>query len=64
MDQVGIDLDGNYFFGPFEQRLGQRTLAGADFDDQGRTLGGNGRSDPRQDGFASEEVLPEPPPQG
>jgi hypothetical protein len=64
VDQIGIDLDGDYFFGPFEQRLGQRALARANFDDQGRTLDGNGRSDPRQDGFARKEVLPEPPPQG
>jgi hypothetical protein len=44
-----------------EQRLGQRAFAGADFDDQrcARRLGNS-----RQDGFAREEMLPQPPPQG
>jgi hypothetical protein len=34
VDQIGINLDGDDFFGAFEQRLGQRTLARANFDDQ------------------------------
>jgi hypothetical protein len=64
VDEIGINLDRDYFFGPFEQRLGQRALARANFDDQRRTLDGNRLGDPRQDGFAGKEVLPEPPPQG
>ena len=63
MDQVRIDLDRDDFFGLFEQRLGERSLARADFDDQRRILAGNGRNS-RQDGFAREEVLAQPPPQG
>jgi hypothetical protein len=58
VDQIGINLDRNHFFGPLEECLGQRALARANFDDQGRTLAGNRRSDPRQDGFARKEVLP------
>jgi hypothetical protein len=41
----------------FEQRLGQRALARADFDDQRRTLATRRRRDSRQDGFAREEML-------
>jgi hypothetical protein len=62
VDQIGIDLDRDNFFSLFEQRLGQRALAGADFDDQRRILAGNGR-DSRQNGFAREKVLAQPPPQ-
>ncbi len=64
VDQIGIDLDRDDFFSPFEQRLGQRTLARTNFDHQRRTLESNGPSDSCQDGFAREEVLPESPPQG
>ena len=64
MDQIGIDLDGDDFFGPFEQCLGQRAFARTNFDDQRRTLVSRGRSNSCQDGFAREEVLPQPPPQG
>jgi len=64
VDQIGIDLDGDDFFGPFEQCLGQRALARTNFDDQWRALVGSGSRNSRQDGFAREEVLPQPPPQG
>ena len=64
MDQIGIDLDRDDFFGPFEQCLGQRAVAGANFDDQWRALDSSGRRDPCQDGFARDEMLPQPPPQG
>ena len=39
-------------------------LARANFDHQRRTLATRGRGDSRQDGFAREEMLPQPPPQG
>jgi hypothetical protein len=48
----------------FEQRLGQRALARANFDDQRSTLDSNRRSNSRQDGFARKEMLAQPPPQG
>jgi hypothetical protein len=64
VDQIGIDLDRDDFFGPFEQCLGQRAFAGANFDDQWRALDSSGRSNSCQDGFARKEVLPQPPPQG
>ena len=64
MDQIGINLDRDDFLSLFEQRLGQRALARANFDQQRRALLAGGRSNPRQDGFAGEEMLPQPPPQG
>jgi hypothetical protein len=64
VDQVGIDLDRDDFLSLFEQRLGQRALARANFDDRERILSAGGRSNSCQDGFASEEMLPQPPPQG
>jgi hypothetical protein len=48
----------------YEKCFSQRAFARANFDDQRRTLDSNGRSDPRQNGFAREEMLPQPPPQG
>jgi len=67
VDQIGIDLDRDNFFSLFEQRLGQRALARANFNDQRRTrvfFFTSRKSDSRQDGFTREEVLPQPPPQG
>lgn len=64
VDQIGIDLDRDDFFGPFEQCLGQRALAGANFDDQRRSLLTSCLGDSRQDGFTREVMLPQPPPQG
>jgi hypothetical protein len=67
VDQIRIDLDRDDFFSVLEQRFGQRALARANFNDQRRTRVfsfTSRKGDSRQDRFAREEVLPQPPPQG
>jgi hypothetical protein len=48
--QTGVDLDGYDAARPGYQALGERALAGADFDDQRFTLGTRGARDAFEDG--------------
>jgi hypothetical protein len=58
VNQDRVHFDGDDFARAGQQGFGEGSLAGADFNDQGRAFaarrGGNGV----QNGFAGEEVLP------
>src|SRR5260370_34770230 len=59
MDEVRIDFDRDHLLRALEQRLGQGSLAGADFDHERNAIATSSVRDAIENRFTNEEMLPE-----
>jgi hypothetical protein len=63
VNQNRVDLDRDDSFGSREEALGERALPGTDLENERDSRRAGGPGDSLQDGWAFEEMLPQPPAQ-